>query len=386
MAINQSGEIWLSDGKTMIGKFDKEKRSFIPYSIADISSLAFDQTDGLWLGSFQAGISEFDGQKQQPYHTGEDLISNFVLSSAIGTDGSIWFGTCCGVSEYDGKEWHSYTTGNGLIHNSVLSIAAAPDGSVWFGTEAGISSFNGNSWINYDAEDGLPDNRITDIAVGSDGSVWSISQSGISRYSEGEWQLVSLPEGFAKNNFPAIAAGKDGRVWVSTRDGFAFLDGNRWVMVKIGSIAPITSIVISEQGDLWLGTFSAGAIFLSNVFWEQIIAQMPSEPIENVRFNPDNSISIANNGEDFPVAGVSWQQFTATNGLADNSVSFMSMDRDGAVWVATKSGVSRILDFQVVPYAGEEFLGNRKVQTIVQDQSGNIWFGMILEGVISIRP
>jgi ligand-binding sensor domain-containing protein len=82
---------------------------------------------------------------------------------------------------------------------------------------------------------------------------------------------------------------------------------------------------------------------------------------------------------------VSWQQFTKTNGLSDDTVSFVSIDQGGTVWVATKSGVTRILDFHVVPYSGEAVLGNRKVQTIVQDQNGNIWFGIILEGVISLK-
>jgi ligand-binding sensor domain-containing protein len=386
IVIDHKGKIWISDGKNMIGIFDEEKRSFVPYSIPNISSMVIDQTDNLWLGSFRAGISKFDEYQQDIYHTEEDLIDNFVLSSAKGTDGSLWFGTYCGVSQFDGNNWHSFTTKDGLINNSVHAIAASPDGSIWFGTEDGTSRFDGNTWRNYDIKDGLPDKQIASIAVASDGSVWVISKSGISKFTEGEWRPVYLPVELSNSSVQPITTGKDGQVWIGTHNGFVFLDGNRWVVVDIGSNAPVTSIAISEQGDLWLGTLQSGIIYLSNVFWEQVLTQLPSDPVSNIEFNSDTSVSIQNNGGNFIISGVTWQHFTKSNGLSDESIYFILIDQIGPVWVATKSGVSKILDFHVVPYLGEPSLGNRKVQTIVQDQSGNIWFGIILKGLISLRP
>jgi ligand-binding sensor domain-containing protein len=385
MAISPQGEIWFSNGNNMIGQFDEKNSSFTPYSIANISSMTFDQTGRLWLGSFDTGISQFDKQGQKRYQTEEGLIENFVISSEAAWDGTIWFGTCCGLSHFDGEEWKSYTKEDGLVNNSVLSIASAPDGSVWFGTEGGISHFDGSSWKNFDIRDGLPEGRITAITVAPDGSVWAGSQTGVSHYHAEMWELVSLPAGISSNYVRAIAIGRDGRVWVSIQNGFAVFDGSRWVVIDIGSNAPITTIAITDPGDMWLGTLRAGVLFISGELWEKAASAI-SEPTTNILLEPDGSVSIKNNIEKFPVQGISWQHFTEAIGLPSNTIYATYLDRNGAVWVATDLGISRIINGQVVPFSSEPALGNRKIQTIVQDQKGNLWFGMTFGGVISLKP
>jgi ligand-binding sensor domain-containing protein len=385
MAISPQGEIWLSNGNNTIGQFDEKNRSFTPYSISNISSMTFDQTSRLWLGSFDTGISQFDKQGQKRYQTEESLIENYVISSEAAADGTVWFGTCCGVSHFDGKEWKSYTKEDGLVNNSVLSIASAPDGSLWFGTEGGISQFDGSSWKNFDTKDGLPDDRITAIAVASDGSVWAASQTGVSHYNAGTWEFVPLPANLPGNYLRAIATGRDGRVWISIENGFAIFDGSKWVVVDIGSNAPITTIAITDLGDMWFGTLSAGVIFISGKLWEKAVSVI-SEPTINILLEPDGSVSIKKNIEIFPIQGIFWQHFTKDSGLPSDMIYSIRIDANGTIWVGTDLGVSRILGGQVVSFSGEPALDNRKIQTITQDQNGNLWFGITFGGEISVKP
>ena len=385
MAISPQGKIWLSNGNNMIGQFDEENRSFTPYSISNISSMTFDQTGKLWLGSFDTGISQFDKEGQKRYQTEESLIENYVISSDAAADGTVWFGTCCGVSHFDGEEWKSYQKEDGLVNNSVLSIAPAPDGSLWFGTEDGVSHFDGSSWKNFDMKDGLPDGRIRAVAVAPDGSVWAASQTGLFHHSTGIWEFVPLPAGLSSIYLRAIAVGRDGRVWVSIQNGFAIFDGSRWVIIDIGSNAAITTIAISDLGDVWFGTLGDGIIFISGQLWEKAITGI-SEPTTNMLLVPDGSVSIKKNVEIFPIQGISWQHFTDASGLPSDMIYSIRIDANGTIWVGTNLGVSRIVDSQVFPFSGEPALDNRKIQTITQDQNGNLWFGITFGGVISLKP
>lgn len=385
MAISPQGKIWLSNGNNMVGEFDEKNRSFTPYSISNISSMVFDQTGKLWLGSFDAGISQFDKEGQRRYQTEDGLIENYVISSEVAADGTVWLGTCCGVSHFDGEEWVSYTKEDGLVNNSVLSIASAPDGSLWFGTEDGISHFDGSSWKNFDMKDGLPDGRIRAVAVAPDGSVWAASQTGLFHYNTGIWEFVALPAGLSSTYLRTIEVGRDGRLWVSVQNGFAVFDGNRWVIVDIGSNAAITSIAISDLGDVWFGTPGDGIIFISGQHWEKAISGI-SEPTTNMLLVSDGSVSIKKNMEVFPIQGISWQHFTNASGLPSDMIYSIKIDANGTIWAGTDLGTSRILDSQVLPFSGEPALANRKIQTITQDQNGNLWFGITFGGEISVKP
>jgi len=103
------------------------------YPFANISSMMSDPNGGLWLGTYDTGIAYFDGRGLNIYKPENTPINNFMTSSALSTDGSLWFGTDQGASRYTEGKWQSYTTSDGLIDDSILSMAAAPDGSVWFG-------------------------------------------------------------------------------------------------------------------------------------------------------------------------------------------------------------------------------------------------------------
>ncbi len=54
------------------------------------------------------------------------------------TYAGLWIGTYnAGVSYFDRQGWTTYRTSDGLVDPDVYSIAVAPDSSVWFATYFG---------------------------------------------------------------------------------------------------------------------------------------------------------------------------------------------------------------------------------------------------------
>ncbi len=105
-----------------------------------VLDLAVDNNNVLWIGTWGAGLSRFDGVSWTTYTAGgESIGGNFVHVLEVDSEGTLWIGTDGGVTRFDGKTWTTYTTADGLLHNDVFSIAFDQQGNKWFGTWIGLS-------------------------------------------------------------------------------------------------------------------------------------------------------------------------------------------------------------------------------------------------------
>ncbi|TAK06493.1 MAG: hypothetical protein EPO39_08745 [Candidatus Manganitrophaceae bacterium] len=119
------------------GQGSKENETANPNFVLDI---AVDRENNIWVGTWGAGLSRFDGKRWTSYTAGSGTIGgNYVHAVEIDSKGILWAGTDRGVSRFDGKNWKSYTTADGLQDNNVFSIAFDAQGNKWFGTWTGMS-------------------------------------------------------------------------------------------------------------------------------------------------------------------------------------------------------------------------------------------------------
>ena len=70
------------------------------------------------------------------------------------------------------------------------------------------------------------------------------------------------------------------------------------------------------------------------------------------------------------------------DGLSQNTVFGVYEDREGALWVATKNGLNQFLDGAAARYDRSEGLPNDNMGPVFQDRRGTLWAGS-LDGVLS---
>ena len=110
---------------------------------------------------------------------------NFVISIAVDNNNNKWFGTWgAGISRFDGRAWKTYTKDDGLGGNFIHAIAVESDGTLWAGTEGGVSWFNGKIWKTYSKRDGLLDDNVFSVAFDPQGNKWFGTWTGLSRLVE----------------------------------------------------------------------------------------------------------------------------------------------------------------------------------------------------------
>jgi streptogramin lyase len=175
----------------------------------------------IWIGTCDAGVSEFDGANWTTYTTSDGLANNRINIIAIDAEGNKWFGSeGGGVSRFDGTNWTTYTTSDGLIDNRVYAIAIDKESNKWFGTYRVISKFDGSNWTTYSGLDSLAIYNIHAIAIDAEGNKWfGTTWSGVSRFDSTNWTNFTTSDGLAGNYVNAITIDSKCNKWFGTNGG-----------------------------------------------------------------------------------------------------------------------------------------------------------------------
>lgn len=381
ITITPQGAIWLGGLTSGLVRFDEKNLSLMKYPFANISSMMSDPNGGLWLGTYDTGIAYFDGRGLNIYKPENTPINNFMTSSALSTDGSLWFGTDQGASRYTEGKWQSYTTSDGLIDDSILSMAAAPDGSVWFGTDNGLSNFDGNSWKKPNLN-GLPSARINAIAVTQNGTVWSVSRNNLYQFDGSNWNPVPLPTDVPINSVNGIASASDGSLWVITTMGVLRFDGNNWILFRFPGMETAACLAISDKGDVWIGMRETGIFFLDGKLWNQVAI----EHVRSVLIVQPGQVEVTTDSGNVSITGPYWRAYTKADGLTSNTINKIIIAKDGEAWVGTDEGITNLNDGDIWRISAYSGLGDDFVQTLVLDQQDRIWAGMPLGGISEYVP
>jgi len=344
----------------------------------------YQDRDGfLWFGTYNGGVSRYDGEAFVNFTTDDGLTANSVWSIYQDRDGFLWFGTLeNGVSRYDGEAFVNFTTDDGLIANSVWSIFQDREGFLWFGIRGGgVSRYDGEAFVNFTTNDGLITDSVLSIYQDRDGFLWFATAEGISQYDGEQFVNFRTHEGLAHNFVWSIHQDQDGLLWFGTGGGVSRYDGDRFVNLttRDGLVSNLLETIHQDRdGFLWFGT------------WDNGVSRYDGEAFVNFTTNDGlvaNSVwSIFQDREGFlwissPGEGLTqydnsgFINFTTADGLASNAVSTIFQDRDGFIWFGTDNGISRYDGNQFINFTTDDGLVDNVVGSIDQDREGSLWFG-----------
>jgi ligand-binding sensor domain-containing protein/two-component sensor histidine kinase len=304
-------------------------------------------TDGsVWVAS-RGGLCRVQDEDTFNCYTEEDgLINNRIQSISNDETGNLWLGTEEGGSYFSDGEFTNYSVDDGLVNNIIYATYYDREGNIWFGTfGGGISTFLGNHFKNYTVEQGLSNNVITSITEDNAGNFWIATYGGgISRINNGEITNIRDADGLVDNKVYTVEAGNQNQLLIGTRWGFSIYDGNNFRNfdeTDLPSRKIRTILKPENSSEIWLGTYGDGLL----------------------RYD---------NGK--------FQQLTEEDGLADNTVMSLEETKDGAIWIATYGGVSKLEESSFSNYSIPEGLPNNGVLDILKAESGQLWFATF-EGV-----
>ena len=218
---------------------------------------------------------------------------------------------------------------------------------LWVGTPAGLFRFDGQGWKNFDQEEGFTYNPGTDTAKTVQESV----ETPDSLAASAPVAAGSAENPFQKLSITALAI-KGTSVWIGTKDGL--YEYKRNTMARRGqNLLPtqvITSIAANEAvEDIYIGLEGRGI----------------------ARYRAPRASS----------ASARWKLFTSADGLLDDNVTSLLVDKYGHVYTAHSDGVSH---FSLRAWEKIRFK-NQQVRGLALDDDSRVWIATS-EGAWQFTP
>jgi Na+/melibiose symporter-like transporter len=267
----------------------------------------------------------------------------------------------------------------GLRWNRATAAAQGRDGEVYIGTPRGVSRFAAGAWSQVTRRDGLIDDRVNSITA-DDRGVWFATEGGASFFDGRTWTHFSQASGLADNRVLALLP-RGGAVWFLTPAAVSLLDNSQWVHFapppseRANPAVPLTAFAVGPAGELWVGT-AAGAFRLDESGWTEFTAKngLKDDTITSLAFDADGAVLIGTYRGVARFLDGTWSYLGRAEGLPSEAVRLVKPSPDGRLFVATDAGVfvgSGALKRVLTRADG---LASDRVDDILIARDGSVWF------------
>ncbi len=372
-----------------------------------ISCLAMDKQGNIWCGTAQEGVFIFDGKNFLDISDSIDLPNNNIHSILSTKEGDIWIG----AFEYLIRIRHS------KLKPQNVDIISEIDGQSFEGVTALMQDKNNEIWIGmrgaktggYFRFDGVTFKSQEVLYRGSSTvcmvislfedsklNVWAgtwASRTSITRNNKStiiDYDDIELKAGKSIQAIWAINEDKYGTIWFGTNTGGIWTNSDgRYSQIAHTDGEIIYSILRDREENLWFGTEDKGVRKLSAIPFVKydIKDGVSNNNVTSVRAYEDylwigTDGGGANKIEFKPYNNLVIEEIAAKEGVHD-IVWDIYEDAQRKVWFATDCEINTI-DGQHLDTINVVTNDGQMVYSILEDRSGDVWFGSRDVGAIRV--
>ena len=351
----------------------------------------------VWIAEGSSAIFRLRGGQKYPVER-NGVLSGTIFDVYSEEGNAFWVSTSEGIARYTPSLWRP-TPGMEGFELPVSSIAEDRQGRLWMSATDYVLELAGGKWTRHPLPGGLhahtllpnsltplPDGRVlvkvvhvdrTDAVLALD------SKTGrFIRFPHPDGRIITFLE-----QRPA------GGVWVGSEvngaPGFRLDVYDGATFRKVLELGPewqgasLRSVLERDGGEIWLGGSSGGGLYRCGHF---------SNPFQPRNGYTESGVFVLGN---LPAGGLmaggrdrifkyDGKSFTEMRRGMDR-IRRMTAARDGALWVASSSGVHRFKDGTWITHQSEEGLPSGMSYNIFQDSTGRLWAGTT-RGVALYHP
>jgi ligand-binding sensor domain-containing protein len=398
------GDIWVgfdSPGvalritPTATGSFGVRTFTEHELGVGEISAVGESRIGSVWIAGTR-GVTRIEGEAltRIPLPPRTEWMS----SVAEGRDGVTWFGSYgSGLFRYSpqAKDWQHLQRADGLSHDRITGLLADSHDDLWVATVQGLNR------VGHPAFSTLPPSPPVLSSPGcfvrdDQDTLWLASEQGElfrgrAPALETSLQRVAMPPG---GRIVSLSSGARRTLWVARGfNGLWRVANDHAEQVRLRtSIAEVRVVFEDSRGTLWLGT-EAGAVRVRDEGeWRVTVRDGPHSPnVHDFVEGRDGAIWAGGTEGLIRIVGEDVRAFRgdqpSTAHLALRGVAAMRRDSNGAIWVGTQTGLTRVLETPAGPQFAtlrvKNGLPENWVTDIVEDDSRQLWL-VGLEGIARI--
>src|ERR1022692_2957734 len=270
----------------------------------------------VWFGCGMA-LCSLQGGGEKEWAASRGVTGGPWKSIVEDTAGRLWIRSNDAVVARDPGGWAFHAVGSlsRLDSSRGALLVTTRGGQVLIPNYAGLTVCEGGDCRNYGVEGGLQRAEVITALEDREGSVWiGYSGHGLARWlGREQWRSFAEGEGLDNPGIWRIVRDASGGLWVGTSRGLyqGTESGGRWRFRRSDAVGELVvyGLAAETDGSLWIGTFQPGANGL-------------------VRYNPRTHEKLV---------------YHASPPSPGFSITQISRDDRGAIWVAGRRGVMRLL-------------------------------------------
>jgi signal transduction histidine kinase/ligand-binding sensor domain-containing protein len=295
-------------------------------------------------------------------------------------DGYLWMASGDGLVRFDGVSFDMFSpaTDDPTASYAVSKVLRTRSGELWVGRiGAGVSIFRDGRFIPVGMPN--PSREVLELKQDLDGVIWVANArqtKALARFRQGQWEELDSRWGMPDGWIFSMLTARDGTLWISTMDNVVFLrrGSRRFEMtdVKVKGGGDLTEDAL---GQIWLAD-QAGVRRLPDYLAGQAKADgLPDYPAHvfrrrtRIAFAPDGSLWGASGTAGLfritaPQARGVETTYGSKDGLTDDLMTHVFVDREGTVWAGGQRGLNAfvtpsVVDETAIPSgAGEYFISD----------------------------
>lgn len=317
-----------------------------------------DRDGALWIGTWSQGLVHLREGIADSFSQRDGLSGDLVTALFEDREGNVWVGTTKGLDRFGAYSVTTFSEQQGLSGGGNGSVLAARDGSIWFSPHSRLYRFDKGQVTIYHQ----PGASIGSTAEGGETRVRQVSVAGLPGLD-----VASLFQDY------------EGRVWVAGTGGVGYLQNDRFVSINSVPGGVVDAISGDSKGNLWISIVDQGHFHL---FEDKLVQHISWTVLGRNDLATVLAVDPAQGGVwlGFSKGGLAWlaegqthPTFVADPTLDHGRVNDLQFDHEGALWIASEGGLSRIKDGRVSTLTTKNGLPCDRIFWLAEDNARSFW-------------
>jgi ligand-binding sensor domain-containing protein/signal transduction histidine kinase len=340
--------------------------------------LAEDTRGRLWLGG-SSGLSSIDITPETPKLASPLLSDSPVETVALDRQENLWIGTGEGLKRYAG----GILTPVPALKQQVTALHPDADGSMWIGTATGLVHLASGGGLLPLAKGGQTE-RVDGLFEDQERVLWISTERGVYRRDGNQLQSFAPSSNLAANRVLAMYEDREGDLWLGTDSaGLHLLRDQKFTTYTTSDGLSgnfVRCVFQSANGDVWIGTDGAGLNRRTGSGFEHfsttqglssnVILSLAGGAGDDLWVGTPNGLNLLHQGK--------VQRFTSADGLPDDFIRSLYTDRDHTLWIGTRHGLAHMAGGKFTSFSSLDGLGSDFIGVILRSSAssrGPLWIG-----------